>query len=207
MQRLILFKKKKKGRELPTSISADFMDSRSTANFSVRVWETTCLWKTWCQKRVWESQEVHLVSSFSRTCARLPHVLPGWPWHPSQKLRPLTLHPYSHEDFRRDPVVHVTLKQKSKEVVAPEPQLPGQNCLLVGPQVEGRVGTSVLEVETPPVPCWFKKEGHHDWPMEPSSFPGMYVCLPTWKPLNKTVDGSPSYGARSQHRRQRSAAW
>lgn len=60
-------------------------------------------------------------------------------------------------------MVHVTLNQESKEVVAPEPQLPGQDCLLVGPQVEGRVGTSVLEVETPPVPCWFRKEGHHDW--------------------------------------------
>ena len=55
----------------------------------------------------------------------------------------------------------VTLSQKFKEVVAPEPQA----CLLVGQQVEGRVGTSLLELETP-VPDWFRKDGHHGWPME-----------------------------------------
>ena len=43
--------------------------------------------------------------------------------------------------------------------------MPGHDILLVGPQVEGKVGTSLLELETP-VPNWFRKDGHHGWSME-----------------------------------------
>lgn len=43
--------------------------------------------------------------------------------------------------------------------------MPGHDCWLVGPQVEGRVGTSLLELEIP-APDWLRKDGHHGWPME-----------------------------------------
>lgn len=33
--------------------------------------------------------------------------------------------------------------------------------LSVGPHVE-RADTSILELEVPPVPCWFKEEGSHN---------------------------------------------
>lgn len=89
-----------------------------------------------------EGQEVQLISSLSRSYATLPSILLGRPWSSSQKLRPLTLFTCSHTDVLRDPMVRVPLSQRPKEVVVPAPQPPEQNCLSVGPQVEGVVGIS-----------------------------------------------------------------
>lgn len=64
----------------------------------------TCLWKAWKGARKECARAGRSVSSpvFLGDQPGLLRVLSGWPWRPSQTLRPL-LHPCSHNDLRRDP--------------------------------------------------------------------------------------------------------
>lgn len=164
----------KNGRELPTTFSADFMNCRSTAHFSVRVWGRPLACVRCGAREEFGEGGRSISSCFSRSCTRLPHVLLGWPWSPSQNLKPLTLH------VNRDPMECTTLNQKSKEVMVPEPQLPTQDCLWV----------HMLRGQIPPSLSWKyllslagsrKKEVTISPWSHPVSLEGVCVCQNNWQ--------------------------